>query len=695
MKLKHLLRWRLSTLLVSLLLVVGIVWWFAVGVDMYRDYQDYLAFQRTNKYELEQAKIAAGGDIPGLVTILGESRFKHWAEINQIKVLDDGRYLSSSDDGSVRIWNHDGSINKVFEAFSIAVGHGGKFYAISREGALDVYQSENDKLVHQWKQDVDYSRIKFALSESGRYVGYGSERRIGIYDLIEEKMVRSISNDTFMDTSYIEWIYPDIAISPNAEQMAVEHISRIFVVDIKSGNRKKIAHESFEGFISSGIEFNRSGTELLFGNGDQLGVYDSAAKTLRVVNFRGAPGFSEFEGFVVSEDTGIPYCLNRNSIFTVGPKNGIIKVNDTFGIAQHPRSTMSIDRETILFTDDSNKIRRINLQTGAVDHDETHWNVECIEFAPDKKHLIAGCSDGVIRFFNVVSWKLDRKIDTLSATVDNIAVSLDGKYFAAMCYKDKSIYVFDTESGKLMNSVDISAFFNIKFTRNNDLVMSDVFSRLIQFVDIETLKKTRVFDLARAFTDGNTLRLPRSNNVAGIHCHVTADGRWLLTCDNYHSVSVWDVSNEKLIGSFGESEEKPDAWKPSNYRFFVAPDERSIATIGSDGSVNVYAMPEDLTLISKNAQKIEHVSLNEQLVKEGHVAFSHDGKLIFTVDESGKIKIWDRKNGSLLKTIRVGFQGSCINDIKVSKDDRYFASRNGNGTVYVFRTPSYSVLRAK
>lgn len=704
----RLLRFRLSALFVLILVAAAIAWWFAVGIELYRDYQDYLALQRTKEYELIQAKTAAGGEIPGLVTILGESRFKHWDEISQIAVLSDRRYISCGIDNAVRIWNRDGSVSKVYEGFSVAVAQGGSCYSISRDGGLDVYDATDDQLVYQWEMGFDSRKTNFSLSKSGRFVGYGSETSCGVYDLKEKKEVISVANNVLCQSGQTTPSFPQVRVSPNGQLMAVSQLSQIYLFD--SGSHLITVFPEHRG-VSNPIfnfMFDLTGTKVIHSDsGGLLRIYNIRSQEIDIAYLSLDNEARDIEAFALTTDGLLAYCLCGHQILTVDMQIRNYSILNIVGLDAKrpagdddlPTRAIAYDEKYLLCTDYDGKIRRLDIHSANSSEDnllielaESSWNINCIEFTPNGKQMIAGCNDGVIRCFNVDDWQMSGSIDTDENAIQKITISRDGKYLAYASCNCSYFGVIDLQRNSHIFRSKYGSFSKngLSFTPDNKLVFSNSYDDQIIVFDIPDLNKDWEFLL---FPRAPSIHAFKNRaNYTGREVFATADSKWLLTCSQHHSVAVWNLPREKLQGYIGEQGKIDDIWGPFDHQFFISPDEKLVATIGDNGVIQIHSMDELRKLNDKDHIQPKPMVLKDDFGLDARVAFSHDGKLILTTGRMGAIKFWDRKSGSYMKTIKLGPAGCRVSQIKISKDDRYFVTCNGNGTVYVFRMPKYHEL---
>ncbi len=211
-------------------------------------------------------------------------------------------------------------------------------------------------------------------------------------------------------------------------------------------------------------------------------------------------------------------------------------------------------------------------------------------------------------------------------------------------------------------------------------------------------------------------------HVGPLHCaDVSPDGAFIVTGGEDQTCRVWDTQ------SFGENMvwyEKPEGVKYAVY----SPDGERIATAGADGSVRIYGAnktapplltmkahdsfvtsvafsPNGTRLVSAPSGK-DHTDLGLKIwdtstgrrVGElaGHtqgvscVAYSKDGKHIFSGSWDGSVRIWSAESGSHLHTLPHGDE---VWDLAVSEDGKWIASGGKDHDVHLWDARSGERVR--
>ena len=138
-------RFRINFGLKSIFLLTvvcgGVFWCMTVGVGLWRDHQDRSARQSIPEYELDQSIDGRSENekFPELITIIGNSKLKHWASVLHGAALSDNRYATSGKDGTVRFWDLDtGRASKTLLGLRVVANHAGSHYVVLQDKAIEI-----------------------------------------------------------------------------------------------------------------------------------------------------------------------------------------------------------------------------------------------------------------------------------------------------------------------------------------------------------------------------------------------------------------------------------------------------------------------------------------------------------------------------------------------------------------------------
>ncbi|MSU63710.1 MAG: hypothetical protein EXS31_15140 [Pedosphaera sp.] len=308
-----------------------------------------------------------------------------------------------------------------------------------------------------------------------------------------------------------------------------------------------------------------------------------------------------------------------------------------------------------------------------------------VAFNPKENQLALGCTNGVVRMWNTMSW---RELPALAVgnrsaefiplpagentakrnefraplpSVTLLAYSPDGKKLAAAA-SDNSVTVWDISSRQELFHIDrladaIQALF---FTTDGQRLVTKE-ELIARIWDAQTGRSLSTFNVA-------------TDEYRAVFVHPNGDR--FVTIDGRDHVKLWSSTNSvRQLGVTRGSQ-------PGNYRrVFFSSDGRLVCMAGDRATAKVCnaetgeevmtlpgrvhtAMfsPDGRFLVTLDAERIAKVwdvaASQNTLTLQGHqslvqtVTFSPDGRLIATADNNGVVKVWSASTG------REVFQGS-------------------------------------
>jgi WD40 repeat protein len=639
-------------------------------------------------------------DLPGLVKMIGDDGATHWADILKVDQLSDGRYISLGNDGTVRLWNRDGSKSVAYKATALEVTHDGNRFAIVGNGSLYIFESQSDQLIHKFtpgKANEVNQKGNIEIDETGNLVAYSTETAIIVFDLMNKKTICELPFRKFdrPEHKLSESAELRVALSTNSSHLAITSGTVLYTVDIATQQIVffvDLRKETKRAGLVRQLEFTDGGNRLVFSDAAlTLWTIDIAENRIRQQSIDFARRFS-CGGFTLTSDRKKLLCVGFGNAHEVDLESGDIYSRRCTFDRTLPPDSLTVSGDRWVYSDRSNSLKCLDTNVGEAQPLKIHWEIRDIQFSSDGKYLVAGCNDGAIRYFDVDTWKETKAIDMRIGPINTCKFSPSGKYIAAGSGENRKTAIVEVDSGLVVAELDSGYFVEdtFAFGPNEEIVVLCPIEKKIEIVAIPTNTPKQPIDVTKAplaiHQHGGTEFQP----ALGKNPQFSNDGRWLFTSNNYHSVAVWDYATRKWKCYIGSHEGN---WAMYDHRFFISPDQKSIATIGTYTPVRIYDMPDLDNVKNPNSAAKLSLALEDDFGQDACVAFSHDGKQILTSGRQGTIKIWDRDDGALLNTITVGRKGSQIYHIRVSNDDRYFATANGNGTVYVFEMPGSEKLK--
>jgi len=246
-----------------------------------------------------------------------------------------------------------------------------------------------------------------------------------------------------------------------------------------------------------------------------------------------------------------------------------------------------------------------------------HPPITAVCYLGDGKTIATTGRDEVL-ILDVASGKISAKIGAQSGKVTALAVSRDGKLLAAASGKASQVgevrlYRVDGTKFELVHTLtghkDLIA--DLSFSPDGTRLTSGSYDRLVKVWSTATGK------LERDLKD-------HSDSVYGVV--FSPDGRLIASVAADRAVKVWDVATGVRLYTLSE---------PTDWVYTVAwhPNGKQLAAAGIDKSIRVWE-------IDRDGGKILHsVFAHEAAV--WRIAYSDDGKTLYSLSEDGGLKSWD------------------------------------------------------
>jgi WD40 repeat protein/serine/threonine protein kinase len=289
-------------------------------------------------------------------------------------------------------------------------------------------------------------------------------------------------------------------------------------------------------------------------------------------------------------------------------------------------------------------------------------SVQRVMFTSDAKRLISGGDDGTIRTWDIATGKELMKINAHKSWITYIRIHPNGKQIASSS-NEETVKLWDLDNGNLIRTFNghTGRVTCVDFSPDGNRLVSCSVDSTVRVWDVNTAKEILLL----------TMPNKKFASVA-----FSPDGKKLVALtitgtDGNRFIKVWDSVtgtplNEKNNIHFG--------YLGVNHFWDVGFDNEGENILTSNwGQALVW-----------DAETLEIKAFIAQPHKFGsrRATFSPDGKYIVTGGVFGDLKIWDKNNGSLIRTLH-GHTGS-IWGISYSPDGTQIASCSDDGTIRVW-----------
>ncbi len=573
-------------------------------------------------------------------------RVRLWPDrdLEQVVASADGRWLVSSNMGTVTVWDlvsgqRISRSNSPSLVQAMAISADGSTLAIGYDRGIEIRGLSAAEPVETL--DVDSPMIRaLAFSPDGQFLAVGGRIRSqpGVPALGNKGMVviRYRSSDRDGPVFELKGTVGCLAFSPDQRRLAAGAARHIDILDphgdsvihTLSGNGRCLA-------------YSPDGTRLVSGGDDgTLTIWDASSYDRPIAIRRGhrrpitSLAFSADGRRVVSgsDDTTIKFwnlhsgteqldgstpvvAMSRDQRwFARGGANRSIDVLrvDTGRVVQTFRGQAYL--ESILFAPQGRHLLGV---WGLGDVRATLWRIgadlpgvnlsgriDSPIFSPDGR-MIAACSGDQIRRWQVSSATELDPLSGFQATVRSVAFGPRGQRLVSG-HDDGAIYVWDLQSGQAVTGCQIEGekIFHVSFSPSGYRILAGSLNGQVRLLATDDLRLVTAFRNRR-------------------HCVAfSADGRWVAS-GGYGQITIMD------------------AMKGTQRHQLMGHDELVTAMAFSPDGLRVASGGHDATVKLWDAQTgTEVLTLAGHRASVQKIVFSPDGQSITSIDDSGALRVW-------------------------------------------------------
>ena len=564
----------------------------------------------------------------------------HGGWVSAVALTGDGRVVSGSYDGTVKVWDLDSGQEQ-----RTLSGHGEWVHALALTGDGRVVCASDDGTVKVWNLNSGQEQrtllgdggvlLALALTGDGRVVTGSSDGTVKVWNLDSGQEQRTLSGH-----GGVVWA---LALTGDGRVVSASDDGTVKVWDLDSGHEERT------------LSGHGGGVWALALTGDGRVVSGSGDGTVKVWDLNSGQEQRTLSG----HGSGVnALALTGDGRLVTGSSDGTVKVwNLNSGQEQRTLSGHGRGVNALALTGDGRVV------SGSGDGTVKVWDLNsgqeqrtlsghgsgvwALALTGDGR-VISSSEDGTVKVWDVNSGHEERTLSEQGGEVRGLALTGDGRLVNGS--SDGTVRVWDVSSGHEERTLSGPGSVVIPLALTGD-------GRVVSGSFNGTLK---VWDLASG-QEQRTL----SGHGGGVNAlALTGDGR-VVSGSHDGTVKVWDLNSgqeQRTLSGHGDG-----------VRGLALTGDGRVVSGSKDGTVKVW----DLN------------SGQEQRTLSGHgggvnaLALTGDGRVISGSDD-GTLKVWDLNSGSCLATVSLDSIPQSL-DAKVGADGITLVVGEASGAVSCFR----------
>ncbi|WP_392534763.1 pentapeptide repeat-containing protein [Nostoc sp. C117] len=316
------------------------------------------------------------------------------------------------------------------------------------------------------------------------------------------------------------------------------------------------------------------------------------------------------------------------------------------------------------------------LRTIAEPSSGSQW-ITSLAISSDGKILVSGSDDPKVKVWSLENGQLLNTLSQHSASIKSVAISPDGKQIASAS-EDKTVKLWELNTGKLLHNFD--TYTNevkfIAFNPDNKTLIS-VNDENQPNADKKTKKTIKIWDL-------NTQKLVTtlSGGTGTVNGVSFSPQKQILAIgsDEANTVDLWDLKNKRQLNTLTTQ-------SPKVIEIAISNDGQMLADSGNFGSLELWNLNSDkvkIPFVGEDTQKNHTLSGNNGTIDT--IAFSPDGKTLFTGSRDLTVKMWNISNGDLIRVLKN--HAAWVEAIAITPDAKTLVTGSALGEIKLWQASS-------